>query len=62
MADTNTFRASAVGLIVAGAKPSQAHQRYIAGAASLPDGGIKNGDYGKRAGNRRSVMASAALR
>jgi hypothetical protein len=31
----------------------QAHQRYIAHAASLPDGGIKDGDYGKRDGEQK---------
>jgi hypothetical protein len=51
MADTNTFSASAVGLMMAGAKPaSQPHQSDIARSTSLPDGGVKDGDDGEGGG------------
>ena len=46
MADTNTFSASAVGLMMVGAK-RQSHQSDIARSAGLPDGGIKDGNDGK---------------
>ena len=49
MADTNTFSASAVGLMVPGGA-SEAHQGYVASAASLPGGGIKGGGYRESSG------------
>ena len=48
MADTNTFSASAVGLVMAGAKPapSKRHSSFH----SLPDGGVKDGNDGEGGG------------
>jgi hypothetical protein len=60
MADTKTFRASAVGLMAPGAKPAKPHQGDIARAASLPDGGIKDGDYGEGDGEQ-NVNHAATL-
>jgi hypothetical protein len=53
------FSASAIGWMVL-ERPSQAHQRYISRAASLPDRRIKDGDYGE--GDRKQNVNPCSTR